>query len=145
MGLWHPIVDRAQADGEWLLVGRLLAGRGGGDLVLRPLEVAAPLEPAEEAEHGHPPEGLHRGGQLGRHRAHSPLSPFEGRPHYFMGVRSSSFVCFPFESPFINIIITLTLSVVCKQLPQRHAFQCMPLINCVEPWTILESTESLRG
>ena len=67
MSLRHFVVDRAHADGERALIALLLARRGRGDLALRVLEVAVPLELAEETHHGDPPQALQRGGWLGRH------------------------------------------------------------------------------
>ena len=67
MSLRHFVVDWAHADGERALVARLLARRGRGDLTLRVLEVAVPLELAEETHHGDTPQALQRGGCVGRH------------------------------------------------------------------------------
>ena len=67
MSTRHFVVDWAHADGERALVARLLARRGRGDLALRVLEVAVPLELAEETHHGDPPQALERGGCVGRH------------------------------------------------------------------------------
>ena len=67
MSTRHFVVDWAHADGERALVALLLTRRGRGDLALRVLEVAVPLELAEETHHGHSPEVLQRGRCVGRH------------------------------------------------------------------------------